>query len=114
MNIYIILPFLAGVVIALGNFFMKQLAVQFSFDSPKIFLIIRPIITGVIGFLLVMISYRKIDLWQVVITISSVATVTSVLLGVFLLHENISLLKSFLVLVVIISIGIIAITTQGV
>lgn len=114
MNIYIIFPFLAGMVVGLGNFFMKQLAVQFSFNSPKLFLVVRPIITGMIAFPLVMLSYRKVYLWQVVITIGSVATITSVLLGVFLLHENISLLKSFLVLVIIISIVIITITTKGV
>ena len=114
MNIYIIFPFLAGMVVGLGNFFMKQLAVQFSFNSPKLLLIIRPILTGIVGFLLVMISYKKVCLWEAVVVISSMGIVTSTLLGTFILHENINPLNIFLVFVIIISIVFISLTTKGV
>jgi len=99
MNLNVIFPIIAGIIIAIGHVFLKKMVIQHSLLNSYT---IYPIITGLATVPFIYYSYKTLPIWEITVIISSVATISTILLGVFVLHEFITPLKSFLVALIII------------
>ena len=103
MDFLLLLPLLAGLSFALGNFFIKLTFTEIglglqSFLNLKFLLGLS---VGLVGFLLLLYCLKTMELWKVVLVVNVVATLSAVLLGFFLLNEPISLVRWVFVLLTI-------------
>ena len=105
MNLNIIFPVASGILVALGNFFVKSGMNQVtSFSISKLLFnstLMLGLGLGVIGGILMFYSLKILPLWLVILTFNTITTVGAVVLGVLVLKEFISSAKSILTILII-------------
>jgi len=95
MNILLLLPFTSAILISLGNLFFKKATIQHSLIN---FYTLYAMLTGVVTFPMIVYSFKKLPLWQVSTIVGIVSILTTILLGIFILNESISMFKFILIL----------------
>lgn len=105
MNLNIIIPFVSGILIAIANFYVKNAMNQISsFSIPNLILnatLIFSVGIGIVGGLLMWYSLKILPLWIVILIINTISTVGSILLGVIILKESISPIRSILMVFIV-------------
>lgn len=114
MDVNVILPFISGTSLSLGNLYLKKGLIQISsfnlinllFNSS----VIIGLIFGLIGALIFFYSLKILPLWMVIIVVNTSSIIFSIFFGVFVFKEFISPLKSILMILTIFSlIGVVII-----
>lgn len=114
INIALIIPFISGILLSLANFYVKNsIDKTISFTIKNLIFnkeLILGLTVGFVGSCLSWYSLKSLPLWMVIVIINTVSTIGSVFLGIFVLKEFISPLRSIMIILTItFLIGVIAI-----
>ncbi len=98
MDILIIVPFIAGILIGGVNLLVKYITKEPSLIN--IYTLLLAIVGG-LSTILVLYSYKTLELWKAATIITGVSIAATVILSVLFLHESISIQKWFLIFLVL-------------
>ena len=105
MDINILIPFISGILLAVANLYIKNgMTEMTSFTIRNLIfnkVLILGLIFGVFGGLLSWYSLKNLPLWMVILTINTVSTIVAIFLGVFVLKEFITPLRSIMIILTI-------------